>query len=936
MKINFGWPGKLTQPMRFTTLKGFDRFRVSHKIGLGYAIVLGIAIGGTTTGVWVGNHYTQKAQNYEADCRAEIKLLTRLQTHVLKARNHQQQLISLASQPPEFEQEYQQMRQSADDIQTTSTAFQQLLLPSHQRQMGHNQALQAFLTKHNSVANGYFEHLTSLINTIHPAHSDSPRAHEIAQTTLLLFTNTELALQFDELFEDLVTLIKTAEKNYEAAYQDVQTADHLHNWIIGGSMLLSMAIAGLMAILLSRAITSPLQAVEKTAQLVIQQEDFALRSLITTQDEVGSLAHSLNQLIEWVGMRTHALEQARNQLEQTVEERTQQLNAIIDNLGDGLLVTDREGQISRANPTLLNLFGWPAASLDGQSYHTLLKADLVQLIHQHQRDPSTRLTANVALAKGRIGQAKITTIAHQAGSSPLGEIILIRDITAEQEVDQMKTDFISTVSHELRTPLTSVLGFTKLIRKKLEEAVLPVVPMTDQKVGRAVRQVRDNLDIIVAEGDRLTALINDVLDIAKIEAGKVEWNMQPIAVSELLERAIAATAGLVPSGDLIINQEIAPDLPLVLGDRNRLMQVVVNLLSNAIKFTDRGTVTCRSYQQGHEILISIIDTGIGLAPADHTAVFEKFKQVGAIMTDKPRGTGLGLPICRQIVEHHGGRIWVESRLGQGSTFTFTLPLATAAPIDLNLHSLVRELSETVDRAIPLADQVTQHILVVDDEPNIRQLLRQELEAVGYQVSEAQDGVAALHQIQAHPPDLIVLDVMMPQMNGFDLAAVLKNNPQTAHIPTILLSIIQEHDRGYRLGVDRYLSKPINTEVLLTDIKTLLSQGTSAKKVLVIDADMTTLNVLTTMLVAKGYTVTEITPEAEDMAKLASQPNLIIDHVGGDVPPQLVKALRFDNGPENTFCLLVAPQVETQPVDGDRRDSAKLNPAGCDSMAPTPP
>ena len=241
--------------------------------------------------------------------------------------------------------------------------------------------------------------------------------------------------------------------------------------------------------------------------------------------------------------------------------------------------------------------------------------------------------------------------------------------------EQMKTDFISTVSHELRTPLTSVLGFAKLIQKKLEETVLPAVHSDMKKTERAVHQVRENLHIIVSEGERLTSLINDFLDIAKIESGKIEWHLQPTAVSEMIDRAIAATAVLAQNSGLRIIRDIEPDLPKVILDRDRMLQVMINLLSNAIKFTDSGSVTCHAYRQRNEMTISIMDTGIGLAAADLETVFEKFKQVGDGMTDKLKGTGLGLPICKHIVEAHGGRIWAESELGQGSTFSFSLPVS---------------------------------------------------------------------------------------------------------------------------------------------------------------------------------------------------------------------------------------------------------------------
>ena len=240
--------------------------------------------------------------------------------------------------------------------------------------------------------------------------------------------------------------------------------------------------------------------------------------------------------------------------------------------------------------------------------------------------------------------------------------------------EQMKTDFISTVSHELRTPLTSVLGFAKLIQKKLEETVLPAVCFDMKKTERTVGQVRENLHIILSEGERLTSLINDLLDITKIEAGKIEWNLQPTAVSEIIERAIAATSVLAQNNGLEIICDIEPDLPDVIVDCDRMIQVLINLLSNAIKFTDFGSVTCRAHRQDNEITICVIDTGIGIAAADLEIVFEKFKQIGEVITDKPKGTGLGLPICKHIVEAHSGRIWAESELGQGSAFSVSLPI----------------------------------------------------------------------------------------------------------------------------------------------------------------------------------------------------------------------------------------------------------------------
>jgi signal transduction histidine kinase len=240
-----------------------------------------------------------------------------------------------------------------------------------------------------------------------------------------------------------------------------------------------------------------------------------------------------------------------------------------------------------------------------------------------------------------------------------------------------KSRFLSNVSHELRTPLTSVVGFSKLISKRLTDVVFPAVgAQDDPKVERAMRQVTENLAIIVEEGDRLTALINETLDLAKIEAGRMEWRSEAVDVADVIGRAKAATASLLEPGRgprLIV--EIEPDLPSISGDRDRLIQVVINLISNAIKFTADGSITIVAWHDSRAgmVQVAVSDTGTGIAEADQATVFEPFAQAGDPGATRPHGTGLGLPICREIIEHHGGRIWLQSRLGAGSTFQFTLP-----------------------------------------------------------------------------------------------------------------------------------------------------------------------------------------------------------------------------------------------------------------------
>src|SRR5690606_23753396 len=411
--------------------------------------------------------------------------------------------------------------------------------------------------------------------------------------------------------------------------------------------------------------------------------------------------------------------------------------------------------------------------------------------------------------------------------------------------------------------------------------------------------------VVVSEGERLTKLIDDVLDLAKIESGRLEWHMGPVDVADIIDHATAATASLFEQKPLRLVKDIAAGLPVVQGDRDRLIQVVINLISNAVKFTDTGTITCRAIRRDGEVVISVIDTGVGIAPADQPKVFERFKQVGDTLTDKPKGTGLGLSICKEIVEHHGGRIWVESEPGRGSTFSFTLPVhaEAAAPAPrrpVELAELLRQLRDHVAVTAPQRDGKPSRILVVDDDPSIRELLRQELTEAGYVVDSVADGREAVAAVRRDRPDLIVLDVMMPEMNGFDVAAVLKNDPATMEIPIIILSILKDQDRGYRLGVDRYLTKPIDTDLLFREVGTLLEQRKSHKRVLVVDDDATTGRTLTDVLTARGFSVAEA--RAEDLPARAAdvKPDIILINSLAPARADAVRMLRFEKGLEHVL------------------------------------
>ena len=471
-----------------------------------------------------------------------------------------------------------------------------------------------------------------------------------------------------------------------------------------------------------------------------------------------------------------------------------------------------------------------------------------------------------------------------------------------EDANEAKSAFLSTVSHELRTPLTSVLGFAKIIRKRLEEKIFPAVNVEDQKIKRSMKQVSENLNVVVSEGERLTNLINDVLDLAKIESGRMEWNKKPIFLQDVISRAIASTSSLFEEKGLSLKKKVSEDLPVVSADEDKLIQVVINLLSNAVKFTDKGSVVLEASLDNGQILVEVQDTGIGIAEEDRHKIFERFRQAGDTLTDKPKGTGLGLPICREIIEHHGGIIWMKSTAGVGSTFFFTIPImgeGTDKP-PIQLDRILKSLKKQIKHSSLNTLKKAQTILVVDDDTPIRSLLRQELTEAGYEVKEAANGKAALDMVRMTKPDLIILDVMMPEINGFDVAAVLKNDPATMDIPIIILSIVQDKERGFRIGVDRYLTKPINTEHLFHEVEELLEQGVSKKKVLVVDEDASAVKTLSDVLNARGYKVVESNSKDFLATATKSKPDIIMLNSVYNGDQKKLKELKLQKGMENVM------------------------------------
>ncbi|MCX7172961.1 MAG: hybrid sensor histidine kinase/response regulator [Proteobacteria bacterium] len=396
-----------------------------------------------------------------------------------------------------------------------------------------------------------------------------------------------------------------------------------------------------------------------------------------------------------------------------------------------------------------------------------------------------------------------------------------------QKLDQMKSDFLSSVSHELRTPLTSIRGFASLVDREFSRSFMTLAG-EDKGLQKKSQRIRDNLEIILKESARLTRLINDVLDLAKIEAGRIDWRDTPIQPATLVRDAANAAQGMFdPKPAVSLLLEIQEGLPSFIGDADRLLQVLVNLINNSVKFTDQGSVTVKVLlNQERMIQLEVHDTGIGFPPEEAETIFDKFQQSkhGDTLADQPKGTGLGLSISREIVSRHGGRIWATSTPGVGSVFSLTIPPAPGSLPEVGAISPgIDTLAETEASSTSAAQTVSgaggkPKVLVVDDDDGVRDYLTQLLQEQGYQVMSAADGLAAIAAAKSFRPDLITMDLAMPVMDGRTAIVKLRADPELQHIPIMVISAIAGLEMA---GGDLAMDKPLDEPRFLKNIHLLL-------------------------------------------------------------------------------------------------------------------
>ena len=588
-------------------------------------------------------------------------------------------------------------------------------------------------------------------------------------------------------------------------------------------------------------------------RLVVVDDDRRVLGLVTQSDIVRGLE---SNYVRTLKSALKEKDEALRAVGKSLIEKTIFLDNLLRSAEMGIVASDESWRITYVNPAAEGIFRVRAKDLAGRDLreiHVQFGVDLAvigrgldMVSPTRSHDFSFRLDSD---ARQRRYTARVSGIYDKEGT-PCGYVLMARDdterCTAEENLerltrnleqlvvertrdlttqarelkeanhrlrgmDEIKSAFLSSVSHELRTPLTSLLGFAKLISRDFTRYFSP---LTENEPGLAKRasRITDNLRVLSSEGERLARLLNDFLDLSRIESGRMEWRDRETRLSDVVRNTVAAVEGLFTSRpEVDLEMRLPETSPVVMADPDRLEQVLLNLLGNAAKFTSVGAVTIDLSAPGPKLArVAVIDTGPGIAPHDREIIFDKFRQVRRDPEGSApaKGTGLGLAICKEIVSHYGGRIWVEPSPGRGATFIFELPTVEARQDNPPSRP---DRGRDLDRPL---------ILVVDDDPAVSSFLIQFLEGEGFQVASAHDGESALSAAEKLRPHVITMDMAMPGMDGRAAMEALHRDPELNNIPIL---VITGHDGIAPAEAHAVLPKPLDPDRLLAAINELLAR-----------------------------------------------------------------------------------------------------------------
>jgi signal transduction histidine kinase/CheY-like chemotaxis protein len=445
--------------------------------------------------------------------------------------------------------------------------------------------------------------------------------------------------------------------------------------------------------------------------------------------------------------------------------------------------------------------------------------------------------------------------------------------TALREASQHKSEFLARMSHELRTPLNAVIGFSELL---LERAVGDLTSEQDE-------YLRD----IHSSGNHLLTLINEILDLSKIEAGRMELHLEETGLSDIIDDAVVTLRPLIERKRLNVSAALDPAVPLLRADKVRLKQIMFNLLSNAAKFTpDGGRIRVESRRVNGDVELSVLDSGPGIAEEDQPRLFREFTQLELTSPNEHIGTGLGLALVKRLADLHGGRVWVESQVGKGSRFVVRLPVGT--------------------RAIPAEHEGS--ILIVEDDAALRKLFVRYLAEAGYRTEETGDGQGVVAKVKATKPSVICLDIRLPGVEDWEVLRRLKDDPATASIPVVVTTVVDDAKTAFTLGAVDFLTKPIDRQSLLDAVgKAIPPHQIGTAAVLVVDDDPQVRERTGYVLREAGYDVLTASDGKKgiELAQRTAPGLVILDLLMPNVSGfEVVAALRADARTRSTPILIL--------------------------------